>query len=229
MPEGRYLYCVAPGGHHPPADLRGLEGKEVRCLEHRGLALWVSEAERRPTPSLDRIRSHHAVVRSAMREEATPVPVRFGQWFRSRDDLLEAIDEERDRYGELLDRLHGTREHGVRVLERNPKPLPEEAPAANGESGREYMEELARREAEVRAARDRGRRIGDALGSHLGGLVREERVELLESREGLVSVAHLVADADGERYRSEVERFAADHGDLDFRVTGPWPPYSFVT
>lgn len=228
MADGRYLYCVAPGGHGPPSDLTGVDGREVRSVDHEGLTVWCSDIAERPVPSLDRIRRHDDVVRSAMTATTTPVPVRFGQWFPTRATMLEELDGERDRFGALLRKLGGTREYAVRVLERTPTGSREEA-TVNAGSGREYLEGLARREAEVRATRERGRELAEALASHLGGLVRDQRAETLEPPDGLLSVAHLVATDDAERYRDAVRGFAGDRGEVDFRVTGPWPPYSFVT
>jgi len=55
--------------------------------------------------------------------------------------------------------------------------------------------------------------------------VRDERVE---HRDGVSTVYHLIPRAAAERYRNASRRAAASAG-LSAVVSGPWPPYAFVT
>lgn len=226
MDEGRYLYCIVSPDHPPPSDLSGLEDREVRRIAAGRIVLWASRLEARPSPSLDRIRRHNEVVEAAMGEAGSPVPIRFGEWFPTREELLQEVGEREEAYARSLEAVRGAVELGVRITD--PARRPEAAPDLNARTGREYMEGLARTHAEARAGEERGRRLGEALASHLGPLARRQRVEHLPAEEGLVSVAHLVDREDVERYRRAVAEFADGCGELRFRVSGPWPPYSFV-
>lgn len=226
MAEGRYLYCVLPSDRPPPADVAGLEGRPVRRLEAEELALWASELAGRPSPSVERIRRHNEVVEAAMSEAATPLPMRFGQWFPDREALLSEAAGRAESWARALEEVRGAVEFAVRVLDPTREVV--EPPPANAESGRAYMEGLARRRSEERSSEKRARRLVDELEAHLGPAARRQRWELLPADEGLVSVAHLVNRERTGAYRDRMSTFADDRGELRFRVSGPWPPYSFV-
>lgn len=226
MDDGLYLYCIAPDGHAPPPDLRGMEGRPVRPTAMHGLLLWTSELAARPRPSLERVRRHDRVVQASVQGGDTPLPMRFGQWFPSRAELDRKVGEQADRHRRRLRAVAGAREFGVRVLEPSAVSVEEEPGEAR--SGRDYMERLARREGRKRDAEERGRRLADELAVHLEPLTREEFVAPLDPEEGLVSIAHLVSLGDAEAYREAVAEFGRRKDRLRFVVTGPWPPYSFV-
>jgi len=226
MDEGLHLYCLVEPDRSPPEGLRGLEDGAVRRLDVGRLAAWVTALEGRPSPSLERVRRHNRVVEAAMSESSSPIPVRFGEWFGSREELLDAVREDEGAYLRRLEGLRGAVEFGVRVVDPD-RSAPAERPGA-AESGRVYMERLARAHAEERAARGDAERLAEALAAHVGSLARDARVDLRAPEGGLVSVAHLVARADEAAYRRAVGEFAERTTDVQFRVSGPWPPYSFV-
>jgi len=60
----------------------------------------------------------------------------------------------------------------------------------------------------------------------LGSIVRQERIDALPSRHGLVSLAHLVERRAEREYRAGVDRVRGERPELRFLLTGPWPPYS---
>lgn len=232
MDDGCYVYCVVAPERRPPPDLVGLEDRAVRRLTSGPVALWVSELDARPSPSLERIRRHNEVVEAAMTESDSPVPMRFGQWFASRTELLEEVGERRESYARALESFRGAVELGVRVVDPARAPARDSPGTADPgrayDTGREYMEELRRSHAEERSAEEAGRRVAEELAEHLGPVARRQRVETLPPEEGLVSLAHLVAREDEERYRRKVAGFGRRRSDLRLRVSGPWPPYSFA-
>ena len=75
---------------------------------------------------------------------------------------------------------------------------------------------------------DRTREIAESLRATLGSIVRAERIDALRSRNGVVSIAHLVERSGVETYRGFIHAFGHGRTDLRFFVSGPWPPYSFA-
>lgn len=223
---GLYAYCIAPGGHRPDPDLPGLEDAPVEAVEVDGLTVWASDLKRSPRPSLDAVRRHDSVVRAAMSRDGTPLPLRFGQWFRSRQHLASELEEEAGRFRRQLELVRGAVEFGVRVVdEQAPEERPEEG---RPESGTAYLKAAARRR-EARADRlERGEEVAARLRRHLGDLVREHSIKEIEAGGAVVEVAHLVAEGESEAYREKVEEFRAEAEEPGLTVTGPWPPYSFV-
>ncbi len=223
---GLYAYCILPGGQRPDTELPGLEDAPVEAVELDGLTIWASDLDRSPRPSIDAVRRHDSVVRAAMGRDATPLPLRFGHWFPSRQQLMEELEGETGRFRRQLDLVRGAVEFGVRVVDEEPAEEP--AGTDRPESGTAYMEAAARRR-EARAERlGRGKAVAARLRRHLGELVREDALKELEDVGSVVEVAHLVAEGETEAYREKVEEFRAQAEEPGLTVTGPWPPYSFV-
>lgn len=228
---GLYVYCVAPEGHDPPDGLRGLEGGAVRSLPAGGLVLWVSETERVPRPSVQTVRAHDRVVRASVTESVTTLPLRFGQWFGDPGGAGEVLGEEAERYRRALDEVAGAMEFGLRLVDPETDPGGEQGGEASpaAESGRAYMEALARRHAARRERRGRADELAGEIRRGLGGLVREQRSRPPDgSGATLARVAHLVDRSDFEAYREAVRGLEARHPELQWLTSGPWPPYTFA-
>lgn len=222
---GVYLYCVAPAGVTPPATLTGMAGAPVDAVEVAALACWVSVLDAPPHASVEAVRAHNGVVAAALCQ-ATPLPVRFGQWLESREALTERIADRAAQYHAALERVAGAVEYGLRVVDpaaRAPVPGPEAR-----ESGTSYLRALAERETRERAALARGRELADGIAALLGSLVRQQRVEPPGPGRGLLGMAHLVAVRDRDAYRAGVEEARRRWPSLRFLTSGPWPPYSFA-
>jgi hypothetical protein len=227
MDDGFYLYCVVPAGHEPPESLRGIEDERVVALPAAGLVLWATARPRPPAPSVEAIRRHNAVVEAAMTADVTPVPLRFGQFLGGHAAVLERAAERAGEWRRLLDEFAGREEHGVRVVDPALTPAARDVHAA-ASTGRAYLQALARATGEERARAARAQAIADDLGTRLGGLIAQQRVEPLPSAHGLASIAHLVRRADAAAYRNALDAATAAHPSLRFLTSGPWPPYSFA-
>jgi hypothetical protein len=218
---GLYMYCIGKASHPAPTGVAGIDGAVVRAEEVAGFAVWVSDLDAPPAPSLDDARLHNAVIEAAA-VDATPLPFRFGQWFDSPRDMARSLVDRQELLASQLLRVEGALEYGVRVMD----PAYKDQPRDRG-SGKAYIESLARRSRGDDADHSRGREIAAALRSRLGPLVRDERVRLVGSGT-LASIAHLVDRHDTGTYLQAVRKFPAEHPDLRFVFTGPWPPYGFV-
>ncbi|MBW3535659.1 MAG: GvpL/GvpF family gas vesicle protein [Gemmatimonadetes bacterium] len=228
--EGVYLFCVAPSGARAPGPaLAGYGGEPIQAISLSPLVLWIQPLRTPPPRTADSVLTHHRVVEEAWRTASALAPMRFGQWFRDREALAEALEPRLEALAAGLERVRGAGEHAVRIAEaeRAPTGAAAEAPEADT-PGRAHMEALARRERRWLERAARGRELAEDLAARLGALVRDQRVEPLREG-GMVSVAHLVERTAEEAYADAVDRFAAERRSLRVVRGGPWPPYSFVS
>lgn len=230
---GVYLYCLGDPDHPAPQEgagagepLRGIEGAPVRATAAAGFAAWVSDLERAPSATLERIRAHNAVIETAA-ADVTPLPLRFGQWFESEAALEASLQERRDGLRDALRRVAGAMEFGVRVVDPASDTARRPAEPGDRSSGTAYLEGLVRRERRAEEERRRGAALARELEAWLEGRVRETRARPAGS-EGLVAIAHLVDRHDTREYRLRVGEFPERHPELRFVFSGPWPPYGFV-
>lgn len=222
---GLHLYSIGPAGHAAPRELRGIGASAVRTIDGGGVALWVSEHERMPDASIDTIRQHNAVVVAGITDEITPVPIRFGQWFRDDAAAIDAVSTSHTQWMALLERFRGAAEYGVRIFDPEQRtPESTESPAPT--TGTEYMAALAAR-ARVTAATAELEPVA-ALRAATESLVAAEKTEPLRTAHGIASVAHLVHRSRSEAYLHALDVVRSQQPQFRFLSTGPWPPYSFV-
>lgn len=224
---GLHLYCVTPE-RCLPHGRGGLEDERVEALVIDGLAVWFSRHVAPPQPGLESARRHHDVVAAAM-AEATPVPLRFGQWLADEEAVRTRAAARVADWRRQLDELAGSAEYGLRILDPQAAPAARDVRPAVAGSGRAYLEALAARRAERESRTAHGRALVAQLEAALGDRLRRARVDPLETPHGLVSAAFLVRRDADEAFRAAIDRAAAGHPALRFLTSGPWPPWSFAT
>lgn len=219
---GLYLYCVGGPEHPEPGAVEGIDGGPIRSLDASGLRAWVSPLPAAPAATLDRVRIHNAVLEASTAFQ-TPLPMRFGQWFATETELLEALGDRRPRLEQGLERVRDAVEFGVRIIDPNAAELQ----APDRSSGRAYMEGLALREEEAEKARRRGAELATELRTFLGPAIRDQAVRP-GGAAALVAIAHLVERHDTGTYSTRLRTFSIGRPELRFVCSGPWPPYGFT-
>jgi len=243
--EVLYAYALARAGLPLPEDLPALiEGTRVRQVTDAGLALLVSPVspEQLQVDEDDLsedgrlatlVRGHDAVLRAAA-DPGPVLPLRFGTVVANEDGARRLLREHAEAARAQLDRIDGTREWGVRLLRRltGEPQLTGPTPRRAGMSGTEYLS--ARREALAahdRAEQDTARsaaRLEEVLAPHVTDVLRRGGSP---GSSLLLDVAYLVPRDREAGFTAAVEALGEElHGDgLDVELTGPWPPYSFVS
>lgn len=225
---GLHAYCITYAGHEP--GVAGVDGEPVLAVGAGELAAWASAHPERPRPAIDALRDHDAVVRAAMTPLVTPVPLRFGQWLESTDALRARVAERAEHWAELLAAFAGAVEMGLRVADAAPPARPVvTVPEPRPRSGREYLERLAARAHHEEQGTARQARALEALHRGVGDHVLREAHGDVPDGVDFLWVAHLVRLDHASVYREAVAALADTAPAYRFRLTGPWPPYSFVT
>jgi hypothetical protein len=210
-----YLYAIAEDLDELPR-IRGVEDAPLGRREVDGIDLVVSEHESTDLEATEAaVLAHGRVVEALVDPSGALLPARFGRGFRD-DGALEAAI--RGRAAELrnaLAHVRGCVEIGMRVVGED------SVPSSSASSGRAYMEaRLARVEATERLARQ--------LHEPLAALARASTRTVAATPRLVLSGAYLVEPREVEAFRSRVAELEAEHPQLAFACTGPWPPYSFA-
>ncbi len=195
-----------------------------------------------------RVRTHQRVLESTLADGAL-IPMKFCTIYLGEARVQEILAQYHDDFIETLARLDGRQERGVKVfcdreaLARWVKGTSEKVKTIQVEltgksSGMAYF---ARKKLEVAIAEEI-ERISDecAQSSHdrLAACAAEACITPLQSQEitgrkeeMVLNGAYLVAEEKVAAFRSEVESLENEYGPLGFNyeLTGPWPPYNFVT
>jgi hypothetical protein len=226
-----YVYCLTTGIDALPHPLRGITGAEVRLLKAGDFSVLVSDFAGDKAPvNRENVVSHAAVVQSTL-EHTTPLPFRFGvvvtpaqleSFVTARHDALKA----------RLDLVRGCVEMSVKVISsgNNGKPqrLEEQTSTLGDKPGTMFLlekrHELLGSEARVAEAQQ----IASWLQAQIGEVVRETRIETNLTDKLLLATSHLVERGVVEQYRTRLKSARLERPELNFLVSGPWPPYSFA-
>ena len=96
-------------------------------------------------------------------------------------------------------------------------------------SGRAYLLARGEDERRERAVREQAESLAAELHAPLESLAALSTHRVLASPQMLLTAAYLLDRAQLAPFRAEVETLSRDYPHLRFLLTGPWPPYSFVT
>lgn len=253
--HGVYLYAICRSGTaHDLADTPGVRGTSVRLLEAGELSAVVStvDLEEFGEAGLQRnledlswleavARAHNAVVAACFRSGVV-APVSLATVFLDDAAVLDRLRGWREQVGEALARVEGSCEMGVKVHRRNQAtPIEPAAGSPDGGTtapgaGAAYLERLrsaaARRETAARALNEAVHELHAQLAAQTVASRRHPVQDpRLTGHEGqmVLNAAYLVVDVELDAFPRRVTALAERHPDLEFEVTGPWPPYSFVT
>ncbi|GAA2304524.1 GvpL/GvpF family gas vesicle protein [Streptomyces violaceusniger] len=264
-----YAYAVlrpTPEAARAAAVLRGVADEQVGLVETGDLAAAVGpvpaeefeegalKAGLEELPRLEALaRGHHGVV-AGLAPLGAVLPLRLATVYRDEDRVRQVLQERRDQFLPLLERLAGHVEWGVKVYTDPTDSLARDAAvpagATGGEDalspGRAYLAARRRRrrgaeEAWQTAARTAAR-IAEEAGALAVGRVahRPQRGELAQvagggtagggkpGGENIANDAYLVSADRAEEFRSRVLAAAEGQPGVRVEVTGPWAPYSFA-
>jgi hypothetical protein len=208
-----HLYAFVPAGTALPV-AAGIGGGPLAALCVADVAAVVSTVAPDIDPALDReaVVAHGLVV-ERLREVADAVlPVRFGERFGDRDELVGAVGDRIPALRESLVRVRGCAEFAVRML--TPDDPTGSAAATDGST---YMRQRL-------AALERAEAVAGELHEPLA---RWARASVATSGRDH-AVAYLVGNGERAPFEAALAAFVDAHPDVTVVCTGPWAPYSFV-
>lgn len=253
-----YVYCLVRSAAPPSLDAapEGLPGTAAPRLLPLDGDLWLvvtdaplpeysgSEIESRLSDLTwvsDRALAHEAVVEHFA--AASPaLPMKLFTLFREDERAVAHLRQQRREIEQMLDRIAGRVEWGVRILFREADAR-RKAVAAVGDghrssgSGGSGTSFLLRKKAEKESVQNLTADVlaeVDRAYEALASRASEARRRAPEAGEVgtrlLLDAAFLVASGEGEAFEAEVQRLAERLGERSCEVTltGPWPPYNFL-
>ena len=232
-PTALYVYGVVPAGTDLDLHLVEEGGLAAICGEVP-LAEFGEEPLRRNLEDrawLERTAQEHERVLDRALRAGTVIPFRIATLYESEESLREFLRDGHEDLAQLLERLAGKVELGVKAYLDTAR-----QGAVEDESGADYLrrrqaEEVTAREADafaIECARASHARLSAAA---LDATANRPQPAELSGRTDrmLLNGAYLVPRGETRlgSVVSDLERLYAERG-VTFEITGPWPPYNFV-
>lgn len=234
MASGQYIYAITDRAARLPSGQLGLGGAPLAVVPWGELAAVTSDLnleELRQTP--EQLLCHEAVV-EAVRQGGRGLPVRFGTVLPDPDAVARALSE---RYPVLLadlNRLGDKIELGLAVL-WDPETLHEGAqppalsPQPSEGAGTRYLGIRLAEHRQETFRRSRAMAYAQAIDEVLRRPALDRCCAVLPTPRLLLRAAYLLGPAGDGPFRSALEGIRRAWPGFRFLVSGPWPPYSFVT
>jgi len=232
-----HLYCVlAPARTEAlPSGLTGIGGAPVRSLSFGAsgaMEAWVSTVDDATVRATGDTLATHAlihneVVNAALRTGRTPAPARYGSNFSDDVTCVADLDRRSAALAAILERIADSVEMAVLLVPTNRVAKIEVARPSSSEhaAGRRYLDSVRHRTQEEQRRRASADAEAGQLGSVVGRYIRGEVRSIAPT--GVMSVAHLVRNADVTAYRNAVATFVPGGA---FRIVPgeARAPYSFA-
>ncbi|GAA0475007.1 GvpL/GvpF family gas vesicle protein [Streptomyces stramineus] len=235
-----YVYGIARGERTGlPEGLTGIGDppRPVRVVTGGGLSAVVSDCPEQLRPKRRDLLAHQQVLSEVGRRSAV-LPMRFGSVSDDDEKVRSVLSEHAERYQEKLEKLTGRVEYNVKavhhedvvlhvVLAEHPE-LRALAESNRASGGGSYDERLRFGEMVANGVREREVRDAALVTETLTPLA-EECCPGPESAGWFLNLSFLVPESAGEELLTAVGALEKAHPQLDLKVHGPLPPYSFAS
>ena len=240
-----YVYGIADATLAVPSSVPGMVGGGApRLLTQDGVTALVCDVDpatfevlREPGPDgLETLASAahaHDATLATVAAQHTVLPLPLGTVVLDDEAVLRLLAAHREQLRAELERLAGLSEWAVTVQLLQDPGAPEEPPADEAMSGRDYL----RARQEARTARESRWEVRDRIARELhetlaatasaADTVGSRPVE--EVAPPLLHGVYLIPETGLSRFHATVEHLRSRYHEAIIEVTGPWPAYHFTS
>ncbi len=238
--SGKYVYCIIQThdqlsfGH---AGI-GVEPAEVRTVSYRDIAAVASDTPLEVyDPTRENVLAHERVNESVM-QQFTVIPMSFGTVFRTQEDIIELLRSAYDAFKDVLVKMQGKLEFGLKVLwepdliiqeiekgDENLRLLRQEIQSQKGST---YFARMQYGRLVDSLLQERSEELATEIMVSLGDVSVASRANKPIGEKMILNAAFLVGRNREEDFDARVKEVAGRYDHLNFKYTGPWPPYNFV-
>jgi hypothetical protein len=242
MQEGRYVYGIIEASDSVTFGKTGIggTGETVYTVNHGDVAAVVSKTSVFIfDPTRENALAHEHVIETVMKTN-TIIPMSFGTVFRTDDDIRQVLKSIYPSLKDVLKQMAGKLEFGLKVTWDRDAVI-EELKRDDEEIHRFHIELTKKHLQSTYFARMQlGRMIDKALADRAAEYVRAIYEALrnvcVASRDNkvigdkmIMNAAFLIERDREAEFDAAVNKIAGKFSDrLNFKYTGPWPPYNFV-
>jgi hypothetical protein len=238
--RGMYVYCIIRSAG--PLDFGrigiGPDPGFVHAVHYRDLAAIVSEAPiAMLEPTRENVLAHQRVNETVMRDH-TVIPMSFGTVFKTSEDIYELLRSAYDAFADVLAKMQDKVEFGLKVLwdrdeivrqiEQDDEDIRRVKSEISSQTGSTYFARMQYGRMIEAALQARSERYVSEIFDALRDVAVASRSNKPIGDKMIMNAAFLVSRDRETAFDQRVKAIGARYDSLNFRYTGPWPPYNFV-
>lgn len=221
-----YVYGVVDAAKFAVLPGEGLDAADVIAVSCGEFAAAVSMSPSGVSANAQNVRCHERVLERLMVAH-TVLPMRFGTFSADVEALWQLLTQRAADILADLARLHGKVEMALLIADASDvidQPMPLRVSDGRGTAYLQRRLQLHRRE---KARASEATRLACLLRQGLAPVV--DGVDCTPAAISGYRVSCLIGRNRIAHFTAALENFAASHPQYQASMTGPWPPYSFVT
>jgi hypothetical protein len=244
--EGIYLYCII---RHTDAVAEfgpigiGTRQDKVYTISYKDISMVVSQSAKMRYEARRVNLTKHTLVLEGVMKKFSILPIRFSTISETYDEskILKIIEEEYDKFSDLLDEMKGTKELGLKVLAleepiykyildkyQDIRALKEKLAKLDPEKAHYQLVKIG--EMVEKALAKENSNFSDDIVEVLTPLSDEVKINDNYGERMLLNAAFLIKNENENEFDNAINALDEQYGDLlSFKYVGTLPPYNFVT
>jgi len=233
----KYIYCILNTGREVKTGLKGFAGQELYSLSYRDISALVSDVSG-VDYNIDNILLHEEV-NERMMADYIVLPMRFATVLDSTGKVRIMLERYYEKFLRNFQSIGDKQEFGLKIIwpvgqikreicsEISFSTLPE---GLTGQSpGSTYLKARFKEHLIGRALAAKAERLFREVNSILAPCFAEFKAKTLVTEKMVLSAAYLVPPNQVSDFRDRVAAMIRHYLELNFLLTGPWPPYHFAS
>ena len=221
-------------------DIWGISGSSLYALSFNNISIAASDISSSKFVVDKELAIDFARVIEQLSQKLTLLPVRFGTFLKTDEDILTLLTDHYDSFYNNLIKVRDKDEFGLKVIwdyAKGSKKIKEEIDNDDIKSETFFskstvhtnylLEKIKKHKLEDALLRHVEQLIGEIIG-HLTQINPECKFKKMVSNSLILDGVFLIEKDKKDEFVRAIEALNQQHNDLHLLLTGPWPPYSFV-
>ncbi|MFT5238823.1 MAG: hypothetical protein ACI9M9_002439 [Flavobacteriaceae bacterium] len=240
------IYAIIATNHNPKKikdltdTIKGIMGSDLYILSVNDIAIVASDIPSAEQISEKELALDFSRVIEELSQHVTLLPVRFGTFIKSNEIINQLLINHYDSFLTNLQKVENKCEFGLKVLYncnkfsaiKKLKIVAEEDELSKYFSTNtihtNYLFEKIKKNKQEDTLSKYVEQLIEDIGQHLTQINPDSKFKKIITNKILIDAVFLVKKNKKDEFIQAICAFNEQHDDLQFLLTGPWPPYSFV-
>ncbi len=220
--------------------IKGMANTETFAIGFKGISAVVSKHHKTGFIHNQKTALDYAKTIESISQTHNILPLRFGTFVKSRKDVTDILSKHYDEFVLNLNKVNNKSEFGLKILcdskqienEIRRKYYSKEnelkSTFHNGTPARSYLQAKFKEHLIEKELLKETDQIIKAINKRLDTFTSEMKSRKMITKNILVDAVYLIEKNQKEGFIDAIKNMESQYDNMNFVLTGPWPPYSFT-